>query len=181
MNSSRLANLPRNATPLASTALALGLLAGLLLGCQAYQVGSSGLYRFDVRTVHVPIFESDSYRRFLGQRLTEAVIKEIELNTPFRIASADQAESILIGRVISDRKRVLVESINDDPRDIQVNLRVEARWTDRSGTPLMERQLLRLNRDIDFVPESGQSLTTAQQELINRIARQIVNQMEVAW
>ena len=47
-------------------------------GCRAYQLGSTGLYRPDIRTVHVDIFTSDSYRKFLGQRLTEAVVKQIE-------------------------------------------------------------------------------------------------------
>ena len=45
----------------------------------------------------------------------------------------------------------------------------------------MERQLLRVNNDVDFIPEGGQSLTTAQQELINRMAREIVGQMETPW
>ena len=46
-----------------------------LTGCKAYQFGASTMYRFDIQTVHVAIFESNSYRRFLGQRLTEAVVK----------------------------------------------------------------------------------------------------------
>ncbi len=152
-----------------------------LMGCRAYQVGSPSLHRFDVNSVHVSIFESDSYRRFLGQRLTESVIKDIELNTPYRISSAELADSFLTGRIIRDQKRVLIETTNDDPRDIQATMRVEVTWNDRSGVPLMQRQLLRIKRDVDFVPEAGQSLTTAQQELIDRIARDIVNQMEAPW
>lgn len=153
----------------------------LLLGCQAYQFGSPSLHGFQVRTVHVPIFEANSYRRFLGQRLTEAVIKEIELNTPYILADASTADSVLSGRIFRDRKRVLVETINDDPRDLEVSMLVEAAWSDRGGMPLMERQLLRISRDVNFIPEGGQSLTTSQQELINRIARQIVNHMEAPW
>lgn len=164
--------------------------AGLLLtmvsllaiaGCQAYQFGAPTLHRLEIRSVHIPIFESASFRRFLGQRMTEAVVKEIELNTPFTVTSADRADSILTGRIIRDGKRVLVETENDDPRALLTELQVEVTWTDRNGFPLMQRQVLRLSRAVDFIPEGGQSLTTAQQELIERIARQIVGQMEMPW
>jgi len=58
---------------------------------------------------------------------------------------------------------------------------VEVDWTDRAGTPLMQRQSLRINHSADFIPEGGQSLVTAQQEVIERIAREIVGQMETPW
>ena len=159
------------------------LLVGIssIAGCQSYQFGSPTLHRLDIRSIHIPIFESSSFRRFLGQRLTEAVVKEVELNTPFVITSSDRAQSVLSGRIIRERKRVLSETENDDPRALQYEMQVEVTWTDRAGTPLMQRQVLRLSRDVDFIPEGGQSLTTAQQELIDRIASQIVGQMEMPW
>ena len=39
----------------------------------------------DVSTVYVPMIESGSYRRDLGERLTEAVAKQIELKTPYKV------------------------------------------------------------------------------------------------
>ncbi len=161
--------------------LPLLFIAAFVAGCQSYHFGAPTLHRFDIRSVHVPIIESDSFRRFLGVRLTEAVVKEIELNTPYCIATAERADSFLLARVREDSKRVQAETINDDPRVIEAELRVEVTWNDRSGAPLMQRQVLRISREADFIPESGQSLTTAQQELIERIARDIVNQMEIPW
>ena len=67
----------------------------LLAGCASYQVGSESLYAPDVATVYVPMIESDSYRRDLGERLTEAVIKEIELKTPYKVVGTPDADSIL--------------------------------------------------------------------------------------
>ena len=167
----------------ASQIVCLLLLSAVLTnaGCKAYQLGSPSLHRFEIQTVHVPVFESDSMRRFLGQRLTEAVVKEVELNTPFTVMSAGRAQSILTGRIIRERKNVLVETENDDPRALQYEMLVEVTWTDRGGVPLMERQVLRLERDVTFIPEGGQSLTTAQQELIEQLARQIVGNMENPW
>ena len=174
-------------TALISTKLKSGLLVCfamtvlLHLGCAGYHMGNQFLYRSDIRTVHVPVFESDSYRRFLGQRMTEAVIKQIELTTPLTIADPAVADSFVQGKIIRDVKRTAVEDFFDEPRVVQVQWLLEVKWVDRAGTPLMERQLLRINNDVDFIPEGGQSMATAEQELIDRIARQITGQMETPW
>ena len=160
------------------TLLIVAITAVSLVGCAGYHMGNQFLYRNDIRTVHVPVFESESYRRFLGQRVTEAVIKQIELNTPLTIAEPAVADSFVQGKLIRDVKRKVTEDRFDEPRVLQVQWLLEVKWVDRAGTPLMERQLIRINNDVDFIPEGGQSLATAQQELINRIAREIVGQME---
>lgn len=158
------------------------LLAGTALtGCAGYNVGNQFLHRSDIRTVHVSMFESDSYRRFLGQRLTEAVVKQIELETPLTVTEPALANSFLQGRLVSEKKRVLGENFHDDPRDIQLEWRLEVTWVDRAGVPLMQRQLLRIDQDVNFIPEGGQSLSSAQQEVIQRLARSIVGQMEMPW
>src|SRR5437868_12374198 len=74
--------------------------SALLLGCAGYQIGNRALYRPDIRTVHVPMIQSDSYRRYLGERLTEAVVKEIELRTPYKVVDADSADSVLTVRLV---------------------------------------------------------------------------------
>ena len=126
-------------------------------------------------------FESDSDRRFLGQRLTEAVTKEIELSTPLTITDPQIADSFVRGRLIRDFKRVAGENVNDEPRTLQVAWVVEVDWVDRAGVPLFQRQKIRIRRDTDFVPEGGQSISTAQQRIIGQIARDVVSQMQSPW
>jgi hypothetical protein len=159
-----------------------------LIGCAGYQVGTRTLYRPDVSTVSVPIFESDSLRRDLGERLTEAVVKEIELKTPYKVVDGLQADSILFGRILRDSKYVVAENINDEPRDIELELRVEAAWRDRRGDLIAEvytvgvpSLLVGFGQAVHLVPEGGQSLATAQLQAIERLAEQIVAQMEVPW
>ena len=84
------------------------------------------------------MFESDSFRRYLGQRLTEAVIKEVELNTPLTITDPQIADSFIRGRLIADNKTVVGENIDDEPRSLQVAWVVKVEWVDRAGVPLME-------------------------------------------
>lgn len=161
--------------------MSVALCATLFLGCAGYHMGNQFLYRNDIRTVHVPVFETDSFRRFLGQRLTEAVVKQIETATPLTVTDASIADSFLQGRLIRESKRKLIEDFYDDPRVLQVDWQLEVTWVDRAGVPLMDWQLLRLNNGDVFIPEPGQSLSTAQQEVINRLAREIVGQMETPW
>jgi hypothetical protein len=164
----------------------LGLILGS--GCAGYQVGNSSLYSPQIRTVYVPIFESDSFRRNLGERLTEAVTKEIEDTTPYKVVGTPGADSTLLGRITSDTKRVVVENYYDDPRQIDVELQVQVSWTDGRGSPICPPQSIPLAPELVAVsggsalfPEVGQSMATAQQQAIKRVAQQIVGMMETPW
>ena len=157
------------------------LTATACLGCATYQIGNQALFRKDICTVCVPVFESDSFRQFLGERLTEAVIREIETRSPYKVARLQTADSILQGKILTDQKRVLIESRSDEARDIQVSLIVNVGWTDRYGRPLMKSRQIQISQADSFVPEGGQSISTAQQSVIDRTARDIVSQMEMPW
>jgi hypothetical protein len=160
----------------------------LITGCASYHVGNQTLYPMEIHTVYVPMFESVSFRRNLGERLTEAVMKEIELKTPFKVVSDPNADSILSGRIVGEGKEVLIGSRVGDPREIQVNMHVKVAWTDRQGRLLHESSAVPLPSELvdvqgtgNVVPEAGQSIETAQQEAIERIAVQIVSLMEKPW
>jgi hypothetical protein len=157
-------------------------------GCAGYQVGTRSLYEPDVTTVFVPMIESDSYRRDLGERLTEAVVKEIELKTPYKVVGTPDADSILSARLVRDTRRTLVENAFDDPRVSEVELVAEVTWLNRRRQPIATPQcvplppgLLVINQTARLVPEVGQSVATSQQQAIERLAEQIVSTMEAPW
>lgn len=167
-------SLARNLTLLSAFCL-------LTTGCAKYHLGNQFLYRNDIRTVHVMMFESDSNRRNLGQRMTEAIIKEVEMRTPLTITDPQITDSLIRGRIVRDTKQVAGENRFDEPRSLDVGWVVEIDWVDRIGTPLMARQTIKLRESDVFIPEGGQSMTTAQQAIIERIARQVASQMETPW
>jgi hypothetical protein len=159
-----------------------------LLGCAGYFVGAPTLYRPDIYTIHVPIVESDSYRRFLGERLTEAIVKQIELKTPYKVVADPFADSVLQCRIVQDSKYVIAENRNDEPRDIEYQMFAEVTWRDRSGQVILGPEfcvvpggLLNTGQSVHFVPEAGQSLSTGQLDSIDRLAEQIVSHMEIPW
>jgi ABC-type uncharacterized transport system auxiliary subunit len=168
---------------LAAVAL-LSVLAGS--GC-GYMVG--GAHAPEVRTVHVPTFASDSFRRDMELQLTEAVQQQIQLRTPYRLAKAPQADTRLEGRIVSIDKRVENQNRFDDPRQLELAIGIEVRWVDaRTGQILGAREfpvaapLAQLMTQTSFAPESGQSLATATQQAVDQLARQIVGMMESpAW
>jgi hypothetical protein len=176
--------IPHSAFPILFSAV---LLVTLASGCAGpYRVGNNTLYAPDVRTVYVPMFESDSFRRHLGERLTEAVVRQIETDTPFKVVSGG-ADSVLSGRIVSDTKRTIVENRLDDPRDTEYNLQVIVTWADSKGRILgeqavaVEPPLIDIGARSDIVPEFGRSVASQQQAAIDKLARQIVGLMEAPW
>jgi hypothetical protein len=159
-----------------------------VVGCAGYQVGANSLYRPDIRTVRVEVFGSESYRPNLGEQLTEAVVKELELNSPYKVVQSPLADSVLTGHIINERKQVIAEDINDEPRDIDTEMVVQVTWHDRRGGVLLQDVSFALSPvsfaaagSANYIPEGGQSVATAHQESLSRLARQIVSQMEAPW
>jgi hypothetical protein len=158
------------------------------IGCASYRIGTRTLYRTDVRTIHVPIIKSESFRPELGVMLTESLKKEIERRTPFKHADAETADSVMVCSLTSDSKRVVSETNLDEPRLLQSVMTVEVKWTDRRGLPLIETRFLPpgestfyFAENVDFIPEAGQSISTANQRAVERLANHIVDQMEARW
>ena len=154
-------------------------------GCQ-YMVGP--LHREQVRSIAVPVFTCEDDRRWLGLRLTEAVHKEIQRRLPYKIVPGATADSRLNGRVLASYKDVLGETRNDDPRTLQLQLAVEVTWTDTRTQQILAQQVVAddspavtLMTDTRFSPETGQSMATASQQMIDRMARRIVDLLETPW
>jgi hypothetical protein len=171
--------------------LAAALIVFILFisGCAAYRFGSDTLYASDVTTVYVPVVESDSFRRDLGEQLTEAIVKEIERKTPFKVVGTPDADSILAARIMSDRKHVTIENQNDDPRAIEYNLSAQVTWVNRRRQPLAAATtvaippelFLPITQTAPLITEAGQSVASQQQVAIQRLAEQIVSTMEEPW
>jgi RNase P/RNase MRP subunit p29 len=172
------------------------LLAAALLaasgGCASYRFGNNTLYATNVRTIYVPVFECDSYRTTpaidVGERLTEAVCKEIEKRTPFKVVGSEAAaDSVLTGRVVADTKRMVVESPTDQSRLVEMNYQVLVTWADRGGTVIaagdvpLPAATVDVGQAASLVPEFGRSVASTQQEAIIKLAQQIVGLMEEPW
>lgn len=157
-------------------------------GCARYQLGTRGLYNDTIRTIYLPVIRNETWRHELGVQLTEAVQKAIELRTPYKVVASPSADSTMTCRVTTQTKRTVTEAITDEPRAVENLLTMQVTWTDRRGNLLMENRFVpqgelafHFVQGVDFVPEGGQSMATAQQRAVEALADQIVNQMEIRW
>lgn len=166
-------------------------------------------YDRGIKTVRVPIFENATIWRGLEYDLTQAVIREIELRTPYKVVSADcNADTELRGKVVSFNKLIVNRNQLNEVREAETTLGVEVIWRDlRSGeilsapkqkepgypfppppppyvpgSPLPPHTPPVLVQSVaTFIPELGESITTAQKRNVDRLAINIVSMMETPW
>ncbi|MEO1616555.1 MAG: LptE family protein [Planctomycetota bacterium] len=157
-------------------------------GCASYRYGSDALFPANVRTVHIPVVRNETYRHDLGPQLTEALIEEVQRQTPYTVVGNPNADSVLQCTITGQSKVILTETATDDPRALDTAVAVAANWTTRDGRPLMQNSLAMSETDAigfsqssRFVPEAGQSIDTANQDAIDGLAKRIVAQMESRW
>ena len=159
------------------------------IGCTGYQIGTNTLYNTGVRTVHVPIFQNDGFRKDMGERLTEAVCKRIEQRTPYKVVHrSNSADSVLSGRIARNSQSVSLVDDYAGTRQKKVELLVYVQWKDQRGNSLRAMSPISWNDapvDItttsDMVAEMGHSYATASQEAIDKMADQIVDMMQMPW
>ncbi|MEM6470596.1 MAG: LPS assembly lipoprotein LptE [Planctomycetota bacterium] len=158
------------------------------IGCASYRFGSEALFPANVRTVYIPMVRNETFRQDLGPRLAEALADEVQRQTPYRVVGNPSADTILRCTVTGQNKVILTEAASDDPRALDSAITVAASWTTRDGRPLMQNSVamsesdsIGFSQSSRFVPEAGQSIETANQEAVDRLAKRIVSQMEARW
>ncbi|QDT57245.1 hypothetical protein Pan44_53130 [Caulifigura coniformis] len=165
--------------------LIAALLALLGAGC-GYRVGPN--YSPNVRTVHIPVFKTESFRRGFELQLTEAVQKQVQTTTPYRLANEPMADTRLIGRIVEISKRPVNQNRYDDPRELELSMAVEVRWEECSSGRVLRQQMFPINpmatqaiSQVTFAPEAGQSMATATKDAVDQLSAQIVQLMEAPW
>ncbi len=190
-----------------------GLCACLLASCSADGhmniCGYTTRPNYDpgIRTVYVPIFQNTTMEKYLEFDLTRAVIREIEAKTTFKVTDCrQQADTELIGKIVSTRKGVILMNQLGEVRDSEVGMGVELVWRDlrpgSSGSILSidpKKEVVRgdellnplslpkttppslVTPTADYIPELGGSRLAANAAMVNRTAIQIVSMMEKGW
>jgi len=171
-----------------------GAVAGMA-GCASDPAAgytTRSLYPEDVRSVAVPIWTRgrDVYRRELEMRLTEAIIKRLELDTPYKVTRRSRADTELRGTIDNFSQRVLAfHPDTGAPQETEITLTVSFTWTDlRSGKVLVERTGFR-QASTYFPPQPSPRFRRAPEEdpfqgsedALNKLAQRIVEQLESEW
>ncbi|MCK6485355.1 MAG: hypothetical protein HUU22_02860 [Phycisphaerae bacterium] len=134
-----------------------------------------------IRTIAVEIFESREFRRGLELQLAEALMKRIEAETPYRLASRENADTLLTGEIKEIRQSTIGRDFRRNrPRETAMTLIIAFHWKNlRTGRTLVERP--NFIQTVDYVRPLGEDFYDASQEAMDKIAERIVEQMESEW
>lgn len=162
--------------------LALSSLSGLLGGC-GYTMETP--YRKGVATVAVPMWQRGAkvYYRDIEISLTQAIVKNIQAETPYRIVDRSKADTILEGTL----ERVDQHVLSFDPRtgnarEIEVRLTVNFTWKDlRTGKILAEKKNFRASSTFIPLHPMDEEFFLGNEDALNKLALQIVEQMSEPW
>ena len=163
-------------------ALAAVVWMGLMTTGCGYSVGHGGMFRSDIKTVHVTIFQNKDFRRGLEFQLTEALVKAVELHTPYKTTSNKaRADSILNGEIIEVRQGTLgLDFRTHLPRETQATVVASFRWKNlRTGEVLVERPFI--TQSVDYIRPLGEGFYQASEEAMNDLAERIVEKIEKPW
>jgi len=165
----------------------LALAASLALhGCasdptKGYSLQST--YRTDVRTVMVPIFENKTFERDLQFELADALIKEIEATTPWKVASGRTADTALEGSITEVSLRQLSRSRTTGlTQEGVVSLTVTFEWRDlRTGQPIVRRESFTASGLFHPSQGVGEPIEIGRYAAIQALARDIVSELRSPW
>ncbi len=129
------------------------------------------------------VLQVEFFRRDVEKQLTEAVIKEITLRTPYKVVG-DHDE----GRLAADghdhlrRQEPGGRSPDQPARELNMTINVQVKWTHNPPTEIEDKQLPTIvTETINFVPEVGETTLTATNHVVQSLAKQIVDMMEQPW
>ncbi len=167
----------------------------LLVVCAAVWSGCEGsggfvggysateLFPENVRTVSIAIFQNQTFYRGVEMDVTEALIKEVELRTPYKVVRGNVADTALVGTVTDVRQRVLSRTFDGGiPQEVQVVVKVRFEWKDmRTGQVIRSRSSI--SGTGEHVPVLGASepYEVAQHVASAELARDIVSVMRRDW
>lgn len=153
--------------------------AALLSGGCAYSTERP--FRDDIRTVHVEMFHSKEFRREWEFVLSEAITKRIEMDTPYKVASRERADTVLSGEILEVQERTFGTDFDTDrPRETGTTIVMSWRWKDlRTGELL--REFPRTIHTSTYIPPVGETFETGMARGLDGLAEQIVEAMEKPW
>ena len=135
----------------------------------------------DIQTVHVEMFESREFRRELEFRLSEAISKRIEMDTPYRIGPRRSADALVTGEILAVENVTFGDDFElDRPREIGSTVIVSFRIQDlRTGDILVERP--RFVYQASYIPPVGETFSDGMTRALDGMAELIVETMESDW
>jgi hypothetical protein len=170
----------------AASGLVLCAALGQASGCasdpaRGYVAASA--FPADISSVAVPIFENETFHREVEFELADALVKEIERRTPYKVTAAARADSILVGTIRSVELRPLSRSRQTGlGEEVLLSVTVDFRWSDRRTDAVLAERRSFTAQGL-FVPSrpSREPIEVGSFSAAEQLARDIVDAMQSRW
>ncbi|MAT81767.1 MAG: hypothetical protein CMJ29_08995 [Phycisphaerae bacterium] len=144
---------------------------------------TKSIFTNEVKTVAVPIATNTTQNRQIGFMLTDAVIKEIESRTPWKVTYASRADTVL-NMTIKDvaLQTISLSDVTGLNEEVIVSLTIDFDWEDlETNQTIFARQ--EFSAGGLFVPSqpSGETLQVGEFQVIQQMATDIVDEMAGSW
>ena len=134
-------------------------------------------------TVAIDIFENETFSRDLEFELADALVKEVEARTPYKVTPSARADTLLTGRITRVELDQLSKSkLTGLSEEMVLTVTVDFTWTNaRTGEVIEERR--EFSGHSLFLPSapSGEPIELAEFGVVAGLARDIVSEMRADW
>ena len=158
----------------------------LLAGCSSDPTkgyAAISVFPASVRTIAVPIITNRTYFRDVEFELTDALIKQIETQTPYKVTSQTDADTVLTGQIRNVQLDHLSKSrLTGLTEEVIVGVTIDFQWKDvRSNRVLVERRSF-TGHGL-FVPSNptGEPIALGEFAAVQQLARDVVAELQAQW
>ena len=129
----------------------------------------------------MPTVGNETFYRADTERLTDALVKAVQARTPYRVAPATEADTLLEVTITDvDRRTTARDRITAVPEEQLYVVRVDLTWKDlRSGKTLTRIEAL--EQTTTQYQTLGEGIFIASQSAAEQLAAGIVEEMGGAW
>lgn len=136
-----------------------------------------------VDSVYVPMFYNETFTHGIESQLTDSIIKQLKVATPWKVTSESTAQTTLTGRITGSRLSALsIGRVSGMVQEQAVILTIEFEWRDNRTQKVLVRRKNFTASEI-FVPSQGvgERLDAGQDGAIQKLARNVVEELRTAW
>ncbi len=160
--------------------------AANLAGCASDPTkgySSNSLFPEGISTIAVPIFTNDAYTRDVEFELTDAVIKQLEVTTPYKVVPESRADTILLGQI----RKIELDQLSKSQQtglseEVIVSVTIDFQWKDlRNGRVITGRESFTGHGLFDPSRPTGEPIELGQFAAVQQLARDIVAEMQAQW
>jgi hypothetical protein len=144
---------------------------------------SASTFPAQYSTIAIDIFENESFSRDIEFELADALVKEVEARTPYKVTPGARADTLLTGRITRVELDQLSKSkLTGLGEEVVLAVTVDFTWTNaRTGEVIEERQ--GFTGHALFLPSapSGEPIELAEFGVVQGLARDIVGELRADW